>query len=83
MEHKPSDLQLLNLADAARILHVSKRTLLRMIQHGEVTAFKVGGQWRLRESLLRQWIRRKEVEIEAYKTEGCFRECKPSWKDLR
>jgi excisionase family DNA binding protein len=67
MEPKPSDLQLLNLADAALILQVSKRTLLRMVHHREVAAFKVGGQWRIRESLLRQWIRSKEVEVEGYK----------------
>ena len=65
MEHNPSDLQLLNLAAAAVILQVSKRTLLRMIQQKEVAAFKVGGQWRIRESLLRQWIRSKEFEVEA------------------
>jgi excisionase family DNA binding protein len=65
MERSASDLQLLNLAEAALILQVSKRTLLRMIQQKEVVAFKVGGQWRIRESLLRQWIRSKEFEIEA------------------
>jgi len=35
-----------------------------MIQQKEVAAFKVGGQWRIRESLLREWIRSKEFEIE-------------------
>jgi len=34
-----------------------------MIQQKEVAAFKVGGQWRIRESLLRQWIRSKEFEV--------------------
>jgi excisionase family DNA binding protein len=64
MERNPSDLQLLNLAEAALLLQISKRTLLRTIQQKEVAAFKVGGQWRIRESLLRQWIRSKEFEAE-------------------
>ncbi|HWP56450.1 MAG TPA: helix-turn-helix domain-containing protein [Candidatus Acidoferrales bacterium] len=60
MENSPEDLQLMNLADAAVILQVSKRTLLRMIQHNEVPAFKIGGQWRLRQSQLRRWLEERE-----------------------
>jgi excisionase family DNA binding protein len=64
MNSKSNDLQLLNLADASLILQVSKRTLLRMIQRKEVPSFKVGGQWRIRESVLRQWIRSRETMVE-------------------
>jgi len=54
------ELKLLTLAEAAAILQVSKRTLLRMIQQKEVPAFKVGGQWRIRESQFRKWVNDKE-----------------------
>jgi excisionase family DNA binding protein len=50
------ELKLLTLSEAAAILQISKRTLLRMIQQGDVPAFKVGGQWRIRESQFRKWI---------------------------
>jgi excisionase family DNA binding protein len=62
MENNSNDLQLINLGDAALILQVSKRTLLRMIQQKEVPAFKVGGQWRFRQAQLKSWLDRKESE---------------------
>lgn len=62
MDINSNDLQLMNLADAALILQVSKRTLLRMIQQKVVPALKVGGQWRLRQSQLRTWLYEREKE---------------------
>ena len=53
-------LRLLTLPQAAKLLHVSIRTLHRMIHKQELPAFKVGGQWRLRESQLTEWIERRE-----------------------
>ena len=52
MNDEQTELRFLTLAEAAIILQVSKRTILRMIQKKEVPALKVGGQWRLRESQL-------------------------------
>lgn len=60
MNTMQEDLKLLTLEAAAEILQVSKRTLLRMIQKKEVPAFKVGGQWRIRESQFRKWVEHKE-----------------------
>jgi len=54
------ELKLLTLEAAAEILQISKRTLLRMIQKRDVPAFKVGGQWRIRESQFRKWVEQKE-----------------------
>jgi excisionase family DNA binding protein len=55
----------LTLAEAATILQVSKRTILRMIQKKDVPALKVGGQWRLRESQLKKWAEEKESLLTA------------------
>jgi excisionase family DNA binding protein len=60
MENTEQELRLITLEAAAAILQVSKRTLLRMIQKREVPAFKVGGQWRIRESQFRKWVEYKE-----------------------
>lgn len=60
MNTMQEELKLLTLEAAAEILQVSKRTLLRMIQKKEVPAFKVGGQWRIRESQFRKWVEHKE-----------------------
>jgi excisionase family DNA binding protein len=53
-------LSLLSLAEASKILQISKRTLFRLIQQKEMPAFKVGGQWRIRESQLRKWVEKRE-----------------------
>jgi excisionase family DNA binding protein len=57
------NIRLLTLFEAAELLQVSTRTLQRMIRSGELPAFKVGGQWRLRETLLRRWVEKKEGSI--------------------
>ncbi|HEY2988987.1 MAG TPA: helix-turn-helix domain-containing protein [Candidatus Binatia bacterium] len=63
MNGEQTELRFLTLAEAATILQVSKRTILRMIQKKDVPALKVGGQWRLRESQLRKWAEQKEEFI--------------------
>jgi excisionase family DNA binding protein len=60
MERELENLRLLTLFEAAQMLHVSTRTLQRMIRKNDLPAFKVGGQWRVRESQLAQWIRFRE-----------------------
>jgi excisionase family DNA binding protein len=57
------DIRLLTLSEAAKLLQVSTRTLQRMIRNGELPAFKVGGQWRVRETQLRQWVESREGSI--------------------
>jgi len=63
MSQDSTELRLLTLAEAAAILQVSKRTLLRMIQQRQVPAFKIGGQWRMRASQFRKWVESKEHEV--------------------
>jgi excisionase family DNA binding protein len=60
MDAKFDDIRLLTLDEAAALLQVSKRTLQRMIKTSELPAFKVGGQWRLRETQLRQWVEHRQ-----------------------
>jgi excisionase family DNA binding protein len=60
MNNKLERLRLITLPEAAELLHVSTRTLQRMIRRNDLPAFKVGGQWRLRESQLTQWIEGRE-----------------------
>lgn len=55
-----AELRFLTLREAAEMLRLSKRTPLRMIQHRELPALKIGGQWRIRESHFRSWVERKE-----------------------
>jgi excisionase family DNA binding protein len=61
MDNDIETLRLLTLPEAAELLHVSTRTLQRMIRRNELPAFKVGGQWRVRESQLTKWIEGRET----------------------
>jgi excisionase family DNA binding protein len=49
-------LRLLTLQETAELLQMSQRTVNRMIQGNKLPAFKVGGQWRVRESQLTKWL---------------------------
>jgi len=65
VDTKLDNIRLLTLSEAAALLHVSTRTLQRMIRSGELPALKVGGQWRVRESQLTQWIEKRESSVAA------------------
>jgi excisionase family DNA binding protein len=56
MDWDLANIRFLTPAEAAALLQVSKRTLQRMIKLGQLPAFKVGGQWRVRETRLRRWV---------------------------
>lgn len=60
MNEPLEQLRLLTLSEAADLLQVSTRTLQRMIRTGELPAFKVGGQWRVRGTLLQRWVEQRE-----------------------
>lgn len=71
MEKKLENIRLLTLSEAANLLQVSTRTLQRMIRNGQLPAFKVGGQWRLRETQLRQWVESRETSpVKVEKEDG-------------
>ena len=63
MDENLENIRLLTLSEAANLLQVSTRTLQRMIRNRELPAFKVGGQWRLRETQLRQWVENRESPL--------------------
>jgi excisionase family DNA binding protein len=63
MDRNFDQIRLLTLTEAANLLHVSTRTLQRMIRSRDLPALKVGGQWRLRESQLAEWIQGRERRL--------------------
>ena len=60
IENNLEPLKFLTLGETAELLHLSRRTLQRMIHRIELLAFKVGGQWRIHETQLAKWL--EEVE---------------------
>jgi excisionase family DNA binding protein len=60
MENDLDTPRLLTLTETAELMQVSKLTLHRMLRRNELPAFKVGRQWRVRESELTKWILGRE-----------------------
>jgi excisionase family DNA binding protein len=56
MENDIDPLRFLTLQQAADMLQVCRRTVLRMAKRKELPAFKLGGQWRVRENELAKWL---------------------------
>jgi len=55
--------ELLSLADAVLYLGVSKPTIYRLLERGEVKGFKVGNQWRFRRADLTAYLERSPVAV--------------------
>ena len=51
-----SDDPILTIRDVAAILKLAEKTVYSMAQNGELPAFKVRGQWRLRRVDFDQWV---------------------------
>ena len=60
MDRNFDQIRLLTVTEAASLLQVSTRTLQRMIRNHDLPALKVGGQRRMRESQLTNWIERRK-----------------------
>lgn len=48
--------QVLTIKDVAEILKLAEKTVYSMAQEGELPAFKVRGQWRIRKIDFDNWI---------------------------
>ncbi len=59
--------EIFEVKDVAQILKVSTRTVIRLAERGELTAFKVGDLWRFRRSDVDDYIAR---QIQRRKKDG-------------
>lgn len=53
---KVSRSQIMIPREAAKYLGIHIITLYRLINKGEIPAFRIGGQWRIKKDLLDDWI---------------------------
>ena len=50
--------EILTLKELQELLHIGKNTALRLVQSGEIDAFRVGNQWRvLRDDVVKYILR--------------------------
>lgn len=50
----------IGLDEAARVVGVSRKTMLREVRRGNLPAFRIGRNWRVRVAVLHAYIRRGE-----------------------
>ena len=53
----------LTIKQVAELLNVNERTVYRLVQAGELPAFRVSGSWRFLESDLVAWIEDRKREV--------------------
>lgn len=51
-----TDESLWTIADVARFLQVTEKTVYRLAQSSRIPAFKLGWVWRFREAEVREWV---------------------------
>ena len=51
--------EILEVKDVAKMLKVSTRTVIRLAERGDLTAFKIGDLWRFRRSDVDDYIRQQ------------------------
>ena len=49
---------ILTLKELQELLHIGKNTALRLVQSGDIEAFRMGKQWRVMKESIAQYIRR-------------------------
>ena len=50
--------EILTLKELQKLLHIGKNTALRLVQSGEIDAFRVGNRWRVMRESVAKFIRR-------------------------
>ena len=58
LENHEEPLCFLTLKEAADVLQLSVRIVLRIVKRKELPAFRVGGQWRVNQKQLTKWMQR-------------------------
>lgn len=49
---------ILTLKELQELLHIGKNTALRLVQSGEIEAFRVGKQWKITKENVAKFVRR-------------------------
>lgn len=52
--------EILTLKELQELLHIGKNTALRLVQSGEIDAFRVGNQWRILKQSISKYIMRTQ-----------------------
>jgi excisionase family DNA binding protein len=54
--------RIMTIGEVARYLSLHELTVRRLAREGEIPAFKIGRQWRVKKDLLDRWIERETMK---------------------
>lgn len=57
--------RMLTAEEVARQFYVHPRTVVRMVNEGQLKALRVGRQWRFKQDWIDQWIERNQMNRES------------------
>jgi len=60
-----SDDDVLTLAQLARYLHLSEKTVTQLVDSGEIPGVKLGSEWRFQRAAVRDWLAAQATQAEA------------------
>lgn len=52
---------ILTLKELQELLHIGKNTALKLVQSGDIEAFRVGNRWRILKGCVEKYIRRSII----------------------
>ena len=55
--------ELMTVQEVAAYLRVTRKTIYRLLERGEIPAAKVGRQWRFEKARIDEWLQRKSVGV--------------------
>lgn len=51
--------EIMTIADVAKYLKISTKTMYRLAEQDKIPAFKVGGSWRFTKQKIDEWIKKQ------------------------
>jgi excisionase family DNA binding protein len=62
MQSPVAEHHVLTLEEVAELLRVHPSTIYRLLNKGDLPAFKVGSDWRFNQESIEQWLKRQESQ---------------------
>ena len=56
--------EIINIDELMKILHIGRNTAYRLLDNGEVRAFKIGKVWKIQKSAVQEYIEEQTKETQ-------------------
>jgi excisionase family DNA binding protein len=56
--------EVMTLDEVAKYLRMGQSTIYKLVNNGDLPAFKIGGSWRVQRELLQKWIEDNTMDMD-------------------